>query len=80
MTYGLFEALLDRKQAETEQDFLRAGIVAAAVINFSMGHPDEPVSPMQFVPKQKEEVDLSKLSPEEAARHVMGQFGKKKYA
>ena len=67
LTPALFEALLIRRTAETKQDYLRSGIVAAAVINSSMAAPKEPVHPIEFVPGETkpEEPDLTTLSPEE---------------
>ena len=59
---------------------MRAGIVAAAVINFSMCHPDEKVSMMDFVPGEKKaDGSLSGLTPEQQAAKIIEAFGKKTY-
>ena len=80
LTPHLFDLLLQRKQAQDKQEYYRAGIIAAAVVNFSMGHPDKPVSPMDFVPGvKKKDFDLSTMTPEEQAKFVKGMFGKKIY-
>lgn len=76
----MFFALLKRKQAWEQQEFLRAGIVAAAVIN-ALGASKQPVNPRDFVPtfgkeKKKEEtnLDLSSMSPEEQKAHIVDQI------
>ena len=79
LTPWMFDLLLARWQAEEKKEFIRAGMVAAAVINFSSCHPDTPVSMMDFVPGGKEEEDLSKLSPEAQASKIITAFGKKEY-
>lgn len=85
LTPALFHALLERKRAGEKQEFLRAGIVAAAVINFSMGHPDKPVTEADFVPdwlredKDKQAVDLTTLTAEQQAAYVINQFSKRTY-
>lgn len=86
LTPLLFHALLERKRKADKAAYQQAGIVAAAVINFSMGHPDKPVNEMDFVPawlKDKEtegaDFDLRKLSPEAQAEYVLKQFSKRHY-
>lgn len=78
MTYGLFEELVKRHQARERKEFIRTGILASAVINFSMSRPDDPVDVMDFVPGGKEEKDLRNLSPQEQAEYVMNQMSKKR--
>jgi hypothetical protein len=81
LNFALFHALLKRKQAADREEFLRAGIVAAAVINFSMGAPNTPVDPRDFVPKDPNEedaFDLRGMTPEEQKQFVIDQFSHKK--
>jgi hypothetical protein len=75
-----FHALLKRKQQADREKFLRAGIIASAVINFSMGAPDNPVTPQDFMPRDPNEAefDLRTLSPEEQKAYVIDQFSSKK--
>lgn len=80
MTPRMFDFLLKRKQAADRQEYYRAGLIASAVINFSMCHPEERVTAEMFVPGIKEEdtkFDLTKMSPEAQAKYVRKQFGKK---
>lgn len=83
ITPAMLDALLRRKQAREQQEFLRTGIVAAAIINFSMSPPKEPVSARDFVPdfdgtkEEKEEFDLRNLSPEDQKRYIIDMFSKK---
>lgn len=78
LTYALFEALLKRKEEEDRKKFIHTGIIAAATINFS-GNITDPVDPMDFVPGQQKEIDLSKMTPEQQAEHVHTLFNKKNY-
>lgn len=53
--------MLERKQKQREHGIYCAGIVAAAVINFSMCRKEgsDPVSPMDFLPqKPKSEQEM----------------------
>lgn len=81
----MFDALLDRKRIADRQAYVRAGIIAAAVVNFSMGAPEKPVNELDFVPdylreKDKEEdFDLRRLTPEQQAAYVLNQFTKRTY-
>lgn len=69
---------MNRKEEEERKQFLRTGVIASAIINFSMNRPEIPVSPSDFVPGiEKEEQDLSKMSAEAAAAHVMSTFSKR---
>jgi hypothetical protein len=85
LTPLLFFALLKRKQNADRQEYVRAGLVAAAVMNFSMGHPDKPVTELDFVPgwlKEQEVTpvfDLQQMSPEAQAAYVKKQFSKRIY-
>lgn len=59
-----------------------AGTVAAAVVNFSICHPEKIISVEDFVPggkSVKADFDLRTLSPEDQAKYVKGQFSKKIY-
>jgi hypothetical protein len=86
LTHALFSELLERKRIAERNEFIRAGIIAAAVINI-MGAPDKPVSELDFVPpylqeptdKTRDDFDLRELSPEEQARYVLAQFRKKTF-
>lgn len=81
----MFEALLKRKRSEARQEYLRAGLIAATVMNFSVGRPDKPASETDFVPewlKDEEldsEVDLTKLTPEQQMAHVRKVMSKRIY-
>lgn len=76
----MFDLLLARRRADERQKFIRAGMITAAVINFSSCHPDTVVSMMDFVPKESgEELDLTKMSPEEQAARILSQMNKKTY-
>lgn len=84
LTPRLFDALLARKEAQDTRENIRAGVVAAAVVNFSMVHPDKPVSPMDFVPQGRhskkaaaEEVDMRTWSAEEQTKYIKSLFKKK---
>jgi hypothetical protein len=86
LTPGLFDALLQRKKLADKAEYLRAGNIASAVINFSVGHPEEPVTPEMFLPKHLQEnagkpgIDLTKAkSPEEVAKALKSMMSKKKY-
>ena len=77
----MFDLLLLRKQEDDRKKWMRAATITAAVINFSMCHPDRTVDRMEFVPTIKEEeIDLTKLSSEEQAARIIGQFSKKSYS
>lgn len=77
---ALFQALLNRKQEQDKKEFLQTGMIAAAVINFSAGHPEKPVSVMDFVPgHKKQEFDLRDLPPEEQWRRIRNEFMKKEF-
>ncbi len=65
---------------------MRAGIVAAAIINFSMGHPDKPITEMDFVPawlkledKPESELDLTTMSAEKQTAAVLNTMSKRTY-
>lgn len=65
-------------------EYIHTGIIAANIVNFSMGHPEKPVSPLDFVPEiyrklegGQEEFDLRKLSPEKQAEFVKNTMFKK---
>ena len=77
LTYAMFEALLERHKADERRKFIRAGIIATQVVNFSMCAPDEKAKIMDFVPEEKEEVNLLKLTPEEQAARIMSSASKK---
>jgi hypothetical protein len=78
LTPKLFNLLLERKEAADRQEFLRSGIIAAAVVNFSMCHPDKPVSPTDFVPGyKKKNFDLRDMDPKEQAKYIRNMFSKK---
>lgn len=82
LTPKLFDLLLKRKEVADKQEWRRAGVIAAAVVNFSMCHPEKMVSPEDFVPgkkEPKEEFDLQKLPPEEQARFIKNMFAKKEF-
>jgi hypothetical protein len=79
-TPHLFDLLLQRKQAADRLEYYRTGIIAAAVVNFSMGRPEKPMSPLDFVPGvKKKDFDLSTMSPEDQAKYIKGMFSKKIY-
>jgi len=78
MSYGLFDALVARREEEERNEFIRAAMITAAVMNFSMCHPEEHVQVMDLVPGEKKAVDLTKLSPEEQAAHIMNELSKKR--
>jgi hypothetical protein len=80
LTPRMFHALLKRKQMADREAFLRTGMIASAVINYSMGHPEKPVSPMEFVPggEQKSKFDLRELSPEGQKAYIIDAFSSKK--
>jgi len=81
MTPRLFDLLLKRKEAADRQEWRRAGVVAAAVVNFSMCRPEKPISPEEFVPKTKatKEFDLRDMTPEQQAKYIKNMFSKKTY-
>lgn len=79
LTYKLFDALVARKESEEKKQFMRTGMVASAVMNFSMCHPDKHVSMMDFVPGHEEKKDLDKMEADEVSAHLMSQFSKKEY-
>lgn len=87
MTPGLFDALHQRKKLVDKAEYLRAGIVASAVVNSGMCRPEEPVEPQDFMPtflREEEKakgLDLTSLkSPEEVALAMKAMMGKKKYS
>jgi hypothetical protein len=52
LTPRQFDALVKRRERDAqEQEFLTAQLTAA-VVNFSMCHPKEPVSPRDFMPSE----------------------------
>lgn len=54
-------------------------MIVASVINFGFCRPDDPVEVTDFIPGAKKELDdLTQLSPDEQAKHVMKMFSKKK--
>ncbi len=78
----MFDLLLKRKEAKDRREWYQTGTIAAAVVNFSMCHPEKQVSAEDYVPgikQEKKEFDLTKLSPEDQAKYVLGQFSKKIY-
>ena len=78
LTPALFEALIERRKAESKQDYFRTGLISAAVINTSMAAPKTPVSAMDFVPGDKPKPkDLTTMDPEEAAATVLAEMSKK---
>jgi hypothetical protein len=86
LTSAQFELLLDRKREADRKSFYQAGVVASAVVNWSMcrGENFKPVNPWDFVPggnpnAEAAVVDLTTLSPEDQARHIKGLFSKKIY-
>lgn len=86
MTSAEFELLLERKRQADRQAYLQAGIVAAAVINYSLarGEDHKAMSPWDFVPggnpnEEGERVDLTKMTPEAQAAYVKGIFAKAIY-
>ncbi|VVB52227.1 Uncharacterised protein [uncultured archaeon] len=86
MTSAEFELLLARKRQADRQAYFQAGIVAAAVINYSLarGEDHKLMDPWDFVPggnpnAEDEKVDLTKMSPEEQAAYVKGIFSKAIY-
>jgi hypothetical protein len=77
-----YDALLRRKQTEMNHERLNAGIVAAAVYNAapSTNENRKAVSPLDFVPQWKAEVeseehDLTKMTPEEQRDYLFNLFG-----
>ncbi len=61
-------------------------MITAAVINFSMGHPDKQLTEFDFVPAwlkeeedKEQEVNIQELEPEEAAAYVKRVMGKRIY-
>lgn len=82
----MFDALLARKEAQDQRENIQSGVIAAAVVNFSMVHPEKPVSPMDFVPQstrgkkaQVQEVDMRTWSAQEQADYIRNLFKKKVY-
>lgn len=72
----MFDALLQRKQAEDKRQRLNAGIIAAMIYNTAPFGDDkrEPMKPTDFVPGMEEKIDLSKMSPEAQRDYLMNQF------
>lgn len=85
LTLRSFTALVERKKQEDRISFIKLGTIVSNIVNFSMARPEKPVSALEFVPDwlkeglEKEEFDLSTLSPEEQAIYVKQQFGKKQF-
>lgn len=81
MTFGLFDKLLERKEEADRKEWMRAGLITANVINFSMCHPDDKVGMMDFVPKRRneQEEDLLSMTPEQQAMAIVGKMTKKNY-
>lgn len=78
LTYGLLEALVDRLREDQRKEYLRVGVVAAAVINSGFCRPEKPVKPTDFVPGLGDEgPDLSRMTPAEQEKYWLGQFAKK---
>lgn len=73
------EALVDRLEEGKKARFLQTGILASVVINMFRSPDSNPVNPMDFVPGGKEEVDLTKMSPEKQAEYMMNQMSKRTY-
>jgi len=80
MTPFAFEGLLARHKAELERQELLNGILAAAIVNSSWCHPEEPVSPEEFMPSQQARLEAEAaerakpISAEEATRRIMHSF------
>lgn len=79
-----YDALLRRRTTEMNHTRLNAGIIAAAVYNAapSTDEKRKTVSPLDFVPQWKAEVesqehDLTKMSPEEQRDYLFNLFGKR---
>lgn len=81
LTYRQLDALVERLKERERKEYIRTGIVAAAVINFSYRPPEKPAKILDFVPDMQEEArpDLSKMTPAEAEKYWLGQFAKKNY-
>ena len=82
LTLGQFDALVRRREEAERREWMRTGTIAAAVMNFSMNHPDRHVEMMDFVPRRPDEddgTDLSKLTPEQQANRILGQMMKRTY-
>lgn len=56
---------------------MRTGMIASAVMNFSMCAPDRHISAMEFVPGYDEKQQLDQMTPEEVSNHMINQFSKK---
>lgn len=85
MTPALFDALLKRKKIDSRQEYLRTGLIAATVMNFSMARPDKAATENDFIPSWLRDdeldalVDLSTLTPLEAAAYVRNTMMKRIY-
>jgi hypothetical protein len=81
LTSAMFDALGKQKRIAERQEWIRTGIVAAAVINFSMCHPDKPVAATEFVPDygEKKAFNLMEMTPEEQTAYVKAEASKKTY-
>ena len=78
LSYGLFDALMERWWQRERREYMRAGVVASVVANcLGRREGDPAITPMDFVPGEKREVDLDKLPPEEAARRMISMMGKR---
>jgi hypothetical protein len=72
----MYELLIGRKQEEDRQQFIRTGMLCAAIINFGFCRPKELVKVEDFVPGAKKKLDLTKMTPEEQASYVISNFMK----
>lgn len=52
LTPRMFAVLRKRREAEHQRQEFLVGILASNIVNFSMAHPKEPVSPADFMPSQ----------------------------
>jgi hypothetical protein len=81
LTFGQFDLLLERKEEMDRKAWMHTGLIVANVINFSMCHPDQTVSMMDFVPKRRNEKEqnLLEMAPEQQAAAIIGKMTKKNY-
>lgn len=80
LTLGLLDLLIKRREIDENAKYARTGMVAAAVINFAMCHPEKPVSHTDFIPGYvAEEKDMREWTPQEQADYIRNMFSKKTY-
>jgi hypothetical protein len=83
MTEGLLEALVDRMREERKHQMFLAGVIASQIVNMAGKQLEEGATlttPADFFKELKgEEIDLTKLTPEQQATRMINMFQKKTY-